>query len=54
MMLHLMFSLLHQCQRSKTQQKADKNSMFHALDLNSWFTTLCFCHHVLLISKMSY
>ena len=33
-MFHMMFLLLRQCQRSKTQQKADANSMFHALDLN--------------------
>ena len=30
--------LLHRCHRSKTQQKADENCMFPALDLHDRFT----------------
>ena len=39
-MFYMMSLLLHQCQRSKTRQKADKNSVLHALDLNCRFSPL--------------
>ena len=37
-MFHVISLLLHQCQRCKTQQQAEENSMFCALDLNCRFT----------------
>ena len=35
---HMFSLLLHQCQRSNTQQKADGNDTFHALDIKCRFT----------------
>ena len=44
LVFHLISLLLCQCQRSKTQQTADRSSMFYALDLICRFTEyFCSC-----------
>ena len=51
-MFHMISLVLHQCQRSKTQQKADEISMFHAIDRNCRFTQFDMNHSMTMTYKL--